>query len=439
MEHDASGIAPETLAMLDSAPGNTLFAELHAALPPSGVLPVHALARLRKTWPPALVHAAIAVTICRRKAFGPHGKFNDSSLMPETFWAVPEALEQASGWAVARHKAMRFAALAATNARAVIFADLCCGIGGDTLALASEAPVVAVDLSAARAWCASRNLARTQFPVAVLQADVEALPLRLQSVAAFHIDPARRSAGRRSAAWANMIPGPHAIEALLAHCPNAAIKLSSAVEFNELPPGHIEIISERRTAVQAVLWTGAFAENLGPGGRTATVLDAAGGVFSISGRPQGEASLPGGLAVSVSSREPLRYLYVLDPAVHRAGFAAQLAAEIGCYPVNDDGGYLTSSTEIRHLALTVFLVEQELAWSERKVAAALTARSETKSDSGQKGMLEVKTRGGLGLDTDALQKRFQSCTRRAGVVFIYRRANKTYACIARRAISPLVG
>ena len=55
-------------------------------------------------------------------------------------WFERTGLEQATAEPVARHKARRFAGRTAT----VI--DLCCGIGGDTLALADWAEVVAVDL-----------------------------------------------------------------------------------------------------------------------------------------------------------------------------------------------------------------------------------------------------------------------------------------------------
>ena len=59
-------------------------------------------------------------------------------------------LEQSTDEVVAAHKARRFAGYSA-------IADLCCGIGGDTIALAGFAPVTAVDVSGPRATMAEHN------------------------------------------------------------------------------------------------------------------------------------------------------------------------------------------------------------------------------------------------------------------------------------------
>ena len=58
-------------------------------------------------------------------------------------WFEPIGLEQATAEPVARHKARRFAG--------ELVVDLCCGIGGDALALAEHSRVLAVD--AERGMC----------------------------------------------------------------------------------------------------------------------------------------------------------------------------------------------------------------------------------------------------------------------------------------------
>lgn len=124
------------------------------------------------------VHAAIVVTRAAKAAVGPHGKFprTPDNLL---FWAVPEALEQATSGAVADYKAQKLLSL--LPGTTVIF-DICCGIGGDTLSLARYAAVEAWEINPQRAWMARRNVDRPGLhPVVVhqqdiLEADIPPLP-----------------------------------------------------------------------------------------------------------------------------------------------------------------------------------------------------------------------------------------------------------------------
>ena len=100
-------------------------AELLASLRDQALTPGTALAlgtRLRERYPPALAAAALAQHELRLAA---RAKF---SLALDMF-VTPAGLEQASAEVVARHRQDRFAA-------AGVLADLCCGIGGDLVALA---------------------------------------------------------------------------------------------------------------------------------------------------------------------------------------------------------------------------------------------------------------------------------------------------------------
>src|ERR1039457_612227 len=118
------------LDALLSAPG----AELLASLRDQDVTPDTALAlgtRLRESYPAGLVAAALAQHELRLAA---RAKFTRAMDM---FFTRP-GLEQASAQVVARHRQTRFAA-------AGVVADLCCGIGGDLVALAGEHQVRAVD------------------------------------------------------------------------------------------------------------------------------------------------------------------------------------------------------------------------------------------------------------------------------------------------------
>ena len=117
-------------------------------------------------------------------------------------------LEQATSEPVARHKAGRFAG------RSVV--DLCCGIGGDAVALGSASRVVAVDVDAGMCrrvrWNA--EVYGVAERVAAVQARAERFPLPREALV--HIDPDRRSRTARPArGLADYVPSLGFLRALL--------------------------------------------------------------------------------------------------------------------------------------------------------------------------------------------------------------------------------
>jgi len=412
---DDAALHPAALRALASPHGRDLRTAALDADPSSPA----AVEKLRRHHPRDLVHAALILAKVHRKAtLGNHPKF---PAMP-WFWGVPEALEQATSAAVARHKAGRFAAL---NPKPLFIADLCAGIGGDTLALSNTDPVIAVELSEVRAICTQLNARELplEHPVTILQADLTR-PLFHSPTAphalAFHLDPARRTAGKRSHAYTDLIPGPPTIESILRQIPDGALKLSPGVDFASLPPGHLEIISELGTCVQAILWTGALASSLGgPTLRTATLINSRGQASSFTAPWQSD-ELP-------RLVEPQHFIYEVASAIHRAGLAAALAKQLDAPPINADIGYITTSQLVDHPALTRFTHLLTIPWSEKHVVAALRTLPP-----GPHGPVEVKPRGGRPIDTDRLQAVFAKATPRACAVLIYRTGDQTQASIVTR-------
>ena len=377
--------------------------------------------KLRARFGQPAVHAALLLAKCSAKALA--GKFSGAS---DFFWALPEALEQATSLAVARHKARRFAGLEGLAG----IVDACAGIGGDALGLSDAAPVVAVEKSAARAWLAARNAEAYAHmpsiaghgtlehdprlhPITVVQADVTALPVAAAGIA-LHIDPVRRLAGRRLYRYEDLVPGPEVIGGLINQFSAGAIKLGPGVDFESLPPGHLELISERGTVVQAVLWTGRLADQLGLGLRTASVLGKDGPAAVISGRPE-----PVGLLA-----EPAAFVYEADPAIHRAGLAPALAHALHCKPINIDGGLLTSAERLADPRAIAFEVLATFRYAERAVPACLPGPC----------LVEVKPRG-VDLDTDRLQKFWSKAALPVLSLLVYRTAGGVMATLARRLVS----
>src|SRR5215468_3042010 len=133
MASGASGSAGglERFEALLSPPGSELLARLDAdAVTPATAL--RAGTALRAEYPAELVAAALTQHELRIQA---RAKFGRAGQM----FFTRAGLEQASSEVVARYRARRYA-------HAGRVADLCCGIGGDLIALAQDHAVLAVDI-----------------------------------------------------------------------------------------------------------------------------------------------------------------------------------------------------------------------------------------------------------------------------------------------------
>ncbi|MEM7165381.1 MAG: class I SAM-dependent methyltransferase [Planctomycetota bacterium] len=390
-------------------------AELRAAAAGCEPRSAAAIAGLRKRWPAALVTVALELTRARDKA---RRKFPDAMSFAGdvAFVADVAGVEQGTSQRVARHKGARFSA-----ARINAVHDFCCGIGGDALELSRIAAVHAVDADPVRAWMCQHNLQQAggEHSTTVSVADVTDFDC---GSAAVHIDPSRREeAGQRRRAWhyRDYRPDPTFLEQLVERQPAVAIKLGPGVDFAELPQPEqteIELISDRGTLVQAVLWSGALVQE--PGTRSATLLlnDS---VLTVRGRPATVGEMP--VATSV---EPARaWLFEPDAALERAQLLAQFAVQHGLSEVAPGLGLLTGSVDVQSPWCTSFRVAEVLPWREGRVRRWL-------ADHGA-GIVEVKTRGGVA-DANALQRSLRGAGSVPYTLFVLRTGQKKIAMITRR-------
>jgi len=170
-------------------------------------------------------------------------------------------LEQASGPDVADFKAARFARVGVGSV-----ADLCCGAGGDSIALAArglavhlvDRDPVALALSEHNLSCTGRRSAsRTE---AVLPDLPEGFPTE-----AFHLDPDRRAKGGSEEGeerWDNrgLSPDPDGIRQLAARFRTGAVKLPTGAPEGFLDiPGELQFLGVADELREQVLWTGEFA------------------------------------------------------------------------------------------------------------------------------------------------------------------------------------
>jgi hypothetical protein len=258
---------------------------------------------------------------------------------------LPEALEQASDPLVAAWRARRY------RDREVW--DLCAGIGGDALALASVASrVTAVDRDAARLELLAHNARVHDVEVTCHRAD--ALAVRPPAGAWLHADPSRRRDGRRARRLDDHGPPVPALLAAHRDAPAFGVVVSPALAWDDpgLPDDvEVEFVQVGDDLKEAVLWTGALRD--GDTTATATLL------------PSGETRARRG------PRPPRRpvgavggWLLEVAPAAVRARLHDDLAAEI----------------DARRLARTraLFTTDDRPPssgwWTARRVVAVLPAR-----------------------------------------------------------------
>ena len=369
--------------------------ERAAAVDPADVA---AITKLRRDYSADVVSVALSLVVARGKAAPKFGKLSERLI------ADVAGVEQASSADVAAYKADRIAQRLGGQAAV---ADLCCGIGGDSMALSlAGLSVIAVDRDPLRAWMTTRNSTQRTRGVCADVCGLEWGDLPI------HLDPARRNehSGKRSWRLADYQPGPEAIGALLDRSPAAAIKLSPGVDLESLPwPGEVEFISDRGRLVQAMLWCGGFAEH----DRQATLIRGT-QRHQLRGTP------------TVPDYAPAqRYLYTFDASVERADLIGQLSAQLDAPVVHPRLGLLTSDRVIDSPWVVGFELVERLPWRPKRVKQWLGTNDG--------GLVEVKTRG-KACDPDKEQQRLRGRGTTPYTVFVLRFDTKVQALIARRIV-----
>jgi len=329
---------------------------------------------------------------------------------------TPTLLEQATDWWVARYKAGRFMPLAPS----IPVNDYCCGIGGDLMALAARGACLGWDLSEVACRLASANLRAMGTENAIRQADVSQLTPPPDEM--WHVDPERRSGGRRSTMLEWHSPGPAVIDDWLKKCPNGAMKLAPAAEppADWVEQAELEWITCHRQCRQLVVWFGELAEQ--PGKRRATKLMA---------KPWGgcvERTITGAPNVSCDAvSEPRRYLYDPDPSVLAAKLLGQLAAGEHLSTLGSGGAYLTGDRDLDNSLLQKFVVQDCLPLRAATVAGYLAARGV--------GTVEIKKRG-VTLDPEEFRRNLKLHGDNAATVVLTRIGKRQVAIIAQRLPEP---
>ena len=334
-------------------------------------------AALRRDYPASLAAAAVAQHELRLAA---RGKFSRAMEMLFT----RAGYEQSSSETIARHRAARFG-----GARRI--ADLCCGIGGDLIALAAAprpaATVLAVDRDEIHARLAIHNAGVYGEADRVRACVADVRDIALDGVDAVFIDPARRDGTRRFPAGVSQPPLDWCLT-LAGRVPAVCVKAAPGLPAELIPPGwEAEFIADGRDLKEAVLWSPAFATAR----RRATILPAG---DTLTGAP----AEPGTGADPVDVSEPGAYLLDPSPAVTRAGLVEDLARLLGARKIDPRIAFLTANREVTTPFARTLRVVESAPWNEKRFAARLRELGV--------GAADIRRRGLAG-DVDQIRRRLK--------------------------------
>lgn len=374
----------EDYRWLTSSEAAPLLRELQVKLSSAGQVDVRLAASLRKSHSATRTHLLLEQVELRGRA---RDKFADPSAM----FFTRKGLEQCTDELLANFKAGRFPLHEP-------IADLCCGIGGDALAMARRGPLVAWDADPVAAHFAACNLrSRPGHPSEVVAQRAD--NAGVQNAAAWHIDPDRRASGERTIEMSDYEPGPEFLRELLQSNPHGAVKIAPAAHVNaaDWPSCEREWLGSRGECRQQVLWFGDLARETGQHVASVVAVDR---VISFTGSPD---------VVLTPANEILQYVYEPDATVLAAHLAGAISAVHQLAAITSGGGYLTSDRNVKNPLLASFRVRDVLPYDLRKL--------KTYCREHRLGQLEIKKRG-VELQPHFVRRQIISAGEEAAVIII---------------------
>jgi SAM-dependent methyltransferase len=316
--------------------------------------------RLRRDHSPELVATAMTQARLRSRA---HAKFGG---LADRMYFTPDGLEQATRTSVAVLRAKRF-----HRAGVRRVADLCCGIGGDAIALAQEGmDVLAVDRDSLTCAVATANAVSLGLDDRIKVRCDDVTTTSLDGCDAVFLDPARRSRGRRTFDPDAYSPPWSFVGDLMRRLDNVCAKVAPGIPHDLVPDGvEAEWVSDYGDVKEAALWSGRLSTGVR---RRATLLPS-------------QATLSEERTDPPEVRPPGRFLYEPDGAVIRAHLVAEVATRVGGSLLDPTIAFVTSDRLVETPFATAYEVTDVLPFQLKRLRAALRARDA--------GALTVKKRG----------------------------------------------
>ncbi|MEL6107229.1 MAG: class I SAM-dependent methyltransferase [Planctomycetota bacterium] len=334
-----------------------------------------------------------------------------AKLGPGLWWTTDRALQQASARPVSDCKANWF------GGERVY--DLCCGIGGDALALARRGEVIGVDRDLGLIAMARENV-RMNSPHAsrcgFICADVTVFDASADAL--FHIDPDRRQGNSRQTRPEDYSPSWEFVEQAIDQSAGVAVKLAPVAEVADRK-GQLRVwISLAGSVREQTLLTGAVDRraretlSIDPAShRGAIVLgnDAEVTMFSANVEENCE-----------QSQTPSEYLIDPDAAIRAAGLTTSFANRFGLASIGNPSGFLTGNEAVP-MGLGI---SERVLWhgscDDRKLRKVLRGLNVFPT--------RVKTRG-VAHDANQLQLRYRDCGETPVSLWIGRTSKRFYAAV----------
>ncbi|WP_189958471.1 class I SAM-dependent methyltransferase [Streptomyces alanosinicus] len=402
------------LALLLTPQGRALLAEVRDTAPADELA---VATRLRRDHPAELVSAALGQARLRQRAAAKFGAADAGRM-----FFTPNGVEQSTRATVAAYRAQRFTGLGVTSV-----ADLCCGIGGDAIALARAGiRVLAVDRDPLTAAVARANAEALGLDELIEVREADVTEVDTDGYDAVFVDPARRGVRSGGAARSASMRGggratggrifdPEAYSPPLSwaveaarRAPHAALKVAPGVPHEAVPAdAEAEWISDGGDVKEAVVWFGTGA----PGAVRATLLP-------------GPRTLLGRRLPDPPVRPVGRYLYEPDGAVIRAHLVAEAAEELGGGLVDATIAYITADALRPTPYASAYEITDQLPFNVKKLKALLRER--------EVGTLTVKKRGSA-VEPEELRKKVKPQGPNAATVFLTRVAGAPTMLVGRPA------
>jgi hypothetical protein len=324
-------------------------------------LPV-ALSRLRKRTSAEQASAVWKLTELRSRArakFGPEAA---------RLFFTPEALEQASSASAAAYHTRRFAEAGLSSV-----ADVCGGIGGDSLAFARAGlRVTLCERDPVRAIFAAANVKALGLEDRIQVHRDDALA-REWTEDAIWFDPARRGERGRAADPEDYSPPLSLMRRW--NDKSVGVKIAPAIDHGLAAcyDADLEFLSDHGECKEALLWTGALRQGVP---LQATLLRD-GTMYAFS--PDWDETVP------VASPDAGRFLYEPDAAVIRAHAVGTLAKRLRANLAAPQIAYLIGEEWVLTPFATGYEITERFSYSLRRLQKALTQS--------QAGHVVIKKRG----------------------------------------------
>ncbi|MFP4354498.1 MAG: THUMP-like domain-containing protein [Phycisphaerae bacterium] len=374
--------------------------------------PLAAVVQMRKTLEPWQASVVMTLRAIRSRARSSPRTARFPDWLIEGMVADEALSQQASSYRIGAYKAGRLAELGAGSV-----VDLCCGMGVDSIALARRSlQVSAVDIDPA-ALLATRHhaaLAEVADRLRTCCADAG----EFDSTGAWlHIDPQRRSGGRRGFDPHQYRPDLQTVQRIAAASLGGVVKLAPGDAAEAMQGWPVETawqhVSEAGVCKQLLGWWSAATGSLPA--RSAVVVagpieQPTSELLAISNQPA--AAGPVG-----------RLLFEPDPAVTAAGGIDSLARKFDLHRPWPEVFLLSGDRPIETALAAGFEVLAQCPGREKDLARQLKGLDA--------GLVEIKPVG-LQLDTDRLQRKFRGSGRRRVAVFWIRIGRSQQCCLCHR-------